>query len=171
MPTRSVRMYFIRAPSATGRGRRRGRRGRHAARRLLRVDEGHHALKQLPELRDLLLDLLGRELLVPLGYLEVGRVDIGLQVARLDDDVAARNALDVPRRLAEALDAQREPRLLVHVDEGLALDLPRGGLRLRAPGGAVLDGGPAVEGLLADLRDALLLRHKGDELPRRHRAQ
>src|SRR5688572_15481741 len=127
-------MNFIGAPLAR---RRRGRGGRGAARGLLRADEGHHALQELRELRDLLLDLLGRELLVALRYLEVGRVGFGLQVARLDDDVAARDALDVARRLAEALDAQREPRLLVDVDEALALDRAGGGLRLRAPGRAV----------------------------------
>src|SRR5205085_4294592 len=132
-PSRSVSMNFIRVPLvtlATGRGRRRSR-GRGAGRRLL-VDEGHQHLQPLRELRDPLLDLLGRELPVALRQLEVGRVDIRLQLARLDDAVAARDALDVTRRLAEALDTQGEPRLLIDVDVGLALDLPGGGLRLRA---------------------------------------
>jgi hypothetical protein len=139
--------------------------------RRLRVEEGHDRLQRLRERLDALAHLLVRELPVALRDLEVRRVDLRLEVARLDDDVAARHALHVPRCLAEALDAQREPRLLVHVDEGLALDLPGGGLRLRAAGRAVLDGRPPVEGLLADLRHALLLGDEGDELPRRHRAQ
>src|SRR2546423_11560570 len=90
LPTSSLWLSLCCA-SARGRGGGRSLR----ARLLLRVDEGHEGLNALRYLLHLLSDLFGRELRIVLRYLEVRGVHVRFEVARLDDDLAARHALHV----------------------------------------------------------------------------